>query len=101
MQLPAELRQGILEITRESTPADLARAAAELTFAYRGERKGRPQVDRPHQAAYLISRLPATYAVISRVLREARERIPNLRVSSMLDFGWARNSNVGGCCAFL
>jgi len=101
MQLPAELRQGILEITRESTPADLARATAELTFAYCGERKGRPQLERPHQAAYLISRLRATYAVISRVLREARERIPNLRVSSMLDFGWARNSNVGGCCAFL
>ncbi|HWY67032.1 MAG TPA: small ribosomal subunit Rsm22 family protein [Terriglobales bacterium] len=87
MQLPPELTQGIDELTRGIAPAELARASAELTAGYRGARKGRPQLDRLHQAAYLISRLPATYAVVACVLREVRRRIPGLRIESMLDLG--------------
>lgn len=87
MQLPPALTNGIDELTRGIARAELVRASAELTSKYRGERTGRPQLDRMHQAAYLISRLPATYAVISRVFMELKERIPDLRVESMLDLG--------------
>jgi len=87
MHLPPELMQGIDELTRGIAPADLVRASAELTTGYRGERKGRLQLDCFHQAAYLISRMPATYAAVSQVLREVKERIPDLDVESMLDLG--------------
>src|SRR5205807_6829127 len=40
-----------------------------------------------HRAAYLITRLPATYAVLSSVLREVKLRIGGLRVENMLDLG--------------
>lgn len=87
MQLPPELTQGIEELTREIPPAELARASAELTSEYRGERKRRPQLDKLHQVAYLISRLPATYAVLTRVFMEVKERFPELEIESMLDLG--------------
>ena len=87
MQLPPELTRGIDELTRGVAPAELGRACAELTSEYRGERKRRPQLDRMHQCAYLVSRLPATYAVLTRVFREMKDRIPALRVNSMLDLG--------------
>src|SRR5690348_18365876 len=87
MRLPPELRQGIDKLTRGTRPAELARASAELTSEYRSERKSRPQLDSLHQAAYLRSRLPATYSVVSRALREVKERIPGLCVENMLDLG--------------
>ena len=87
MQLPRELTRAIDELTRGTSPAEIARASAELTSGYRVQRKERPQLDKIHKAAYLVSRLPATYAVISRALTESKQRISDLRVESMLDFG--------------
>jgi len=87
MPLPSELSRGIDELTRAISPAELARASAELTFEYRVERKSRPQLGKLHQGAYLISRLPATYAVVSRALWELKQRIAGLCVESMLDLG--------------
>jgi len=87
MQLPPELQQGIEEITAKVLPADLARSAAQLTRSYRERIRGRPWLESMHRAVYLITRLPATHAVLSRVLREAKLRIPGLRIESMLDLG--------------
>jgi ribosomal protein RSM22 (predicted rRNA methylase) len=47
----------------------------------------RPRLTAMHRAAYLAARLPATYAVIACVIREAQLRIPELRAESMLDLG--------------
>lgn len=87
MDLPADLSRAIEEFTTGVASAELSRAAAELTASYRGERRSRPQLDGTHRAAYLITRLPATYAVLSRTLQESKLRIPDLRVESMLDLG--------------
>lgn len=87
MQLPPELQQGIQELTKKVLPADLARSAAQLTRSYRDRPATRPKLDGIHRAAYLITRLPATYAVLFRVLREAKLRVPHLRIESMLDLG--------------
>jgi len=99
MQLPEELSAAMAEETRGITPAELARASQELSAAYRGER--RPILDRLHRAAYLTARLPATYAVMSRILGEAKLRVPDLRITSMLDLGagpgtvmWAAAANL-------
>lgn len=87
MLLPADLSQAIEEFTAETAHADLSRAAAELTVSYRGERRGRPLLSGSHRAAYLVTRLPATYAVISRILHECRVSIPDLNIENMLDLG--------------
>ena len=99
MQLPEELSAAMAEETRGITPAELARASAELSGAYRGE--GRPMLDRLHRAAYLTARFPATYAVVSRILGEVKLRVPDLRITSMLDLGagpgtamWAAAANL-------
>jgi len=87
MELPPELLQGIREIASGLSTAELTRAAAELTETYRGERKTRPHLDQLHRTAYLLTRLPATYAVLTRILRECKLRTPGLRIESMLDLG--------------
>lgn len=87
MQLPPELKQGIQELTRAIAPAELRRASTVLMIAYRGERRSRPRLDSLQQAAYLSNRLPATYAIVLRLLREVKERVPQLLIESMLDLG--------------
>jgi ribosomal protein RSM22 (predicted rRNA methylase) len=87
MPLPPDLAQGIEEFSEEVLPSELARGAAALAGAYRETHRARPQLDALHRAAYLVTRLPATYAVLSRVLHESKLRIPGLRVASMLDLG--------------
>ena len=87
MQLPPELAQAIEGFVAEIPSSSLARAASDLSMVYREREKERPQLDAAHRAAYLITRMPATYAVLSRVLREARLRLPQLRIESMLDLG--------------
>ena len=64
--------------------AALKRAAAELSDAYREGRAAR--VDTPGRvAAYLVTRMPATYAASYMVLEEVRQRIGP--VESILDVG--------------
>jgi ribosomal protein RSM22 (predicted rRNA methylase) len=87
MQLPEELRRAIDEHIGDILPSEIARASAELSGAYRGERKGKPRLDRVHRAAYLLTRLPATFAVLSRVFAEVKLRAPETRIESMLDLG--------------
>ncbi len=67
----------------------LKRAAAAMSDAYRD---GNPAAfarlaaaDRV--AAYLVTRMPATYAAAFRVLREVRERMGATPVTSILDLG--------------
>jgi ribosomal protein RSM22 (predicted rRNA methylase) len=87
MWLSKPLASAVAEINRDIAPAELARASAELTSEYRGQRKGRPLLDHAHRAAYLLTRLPATYAVLSRIFEESKLRVPELRIESMLDLG--------------
>lgn len=87
MQLPDELSSAIAKETEKFSAPELAHAAAELTSNYRGERRARPQLDRLQLAAYLLTRLPATYAVLARILRECKLRISDLQLESVLDLG--------------
>ena len=100
MRIPEELSAAIAKETRGIAPAELARASAELSGAYRGQTKRRPALGRLHRCAYLVTRFPATYVVVSRILREAKLRVPDLRLVSMLDLGsgpgttmWAAAAN--------
>ena len=85
--LPPELSTAIADLNAEIPRGDLAGTVAELSSQYREKTRSRPQLTTMHRAAYLAARLPATYAVIARVIREAQLRIPGLCVESMLDLG--------------
>jgi ribosomal protein RSM22 (predicted rRNA methylase) len=61
-------------------------AASAMSAAYREGRAVR-QPDPAHTAAYLVTRMPATFAAAHAVLRELRERLGARPVSSVLDIG--------------
>ena len=83
VQLPDAVRR-LIEAQAELVgfPA-LKRAAAAISDAYREGRGVR--LDAAERAAYLVTRMPATYAAAFAVLREVRERIGS--AGSILDIG--------------
>jgi len=86
MRLPEELRRAI---EREVAAVDarlLPRAARELSQRYQ---EGEPSALRSpaHLAAYLQTRLPATFAANRRVFEEVAARMPGLAPRSLLDLG--------------
>jgi len=84
VQLPPLVRSRIEERAEEVGFANLKRAAAELSDAYREGRSAR--VDTPGRvAAYLVTRMPATYAASYMVLEEVRQRLGP--VETILDVG--------------
>lgn len=83
-QLPTELRQAIEDEASRIHPRDLAQAASELTASYRESGRARLATD-AHRAAYAVVRMPATYAAIAAVIREARTSVPS--IESALDIG--------------
>ena len=64
----------------------LKRAAAEISQAYREGRAFRLETTE-RVAAYLVTRMPATYAAAEAVLREVSSRLGGRRVESVLDAG--------------
>jgi len=86
VQLPEEVRRKIEERAASVGFAALKRAAVEISSAYR---EGRAlALETPERvAAYLVTRMPATYAAADAVLREVRERLGGATVESTLDVG--------------
>jgi ribosomal protein RSM22 (predicted rRNA methylase) len=78
--LPVEIRQRIEESASDVPFAELKRAAAEMSDAYRD---GRPLAVSP--VAYLVTRMPATYAATYAALRELPEGLPP--IETILDIG--------------
>src|SRR5436305_7281230 len=89
MALPAELTHAIERETARFAPGELRRATEELSRRYRGEesRGSQPVVSPVERAGYLVTRLPATFAAITAVLHEARDRVPDFHPRSFLDLG--------------
>jgi ribosomal protein RSM22 (predicted rRNA methylase) len=61
-------------------------AASAMSADYRGSRAVR-QPDPARTAAYLVTRMPATFAAAHAVLRELRERLGARPIASVLDIG--------------
>ena len=64
----------------------LKNAASAMSAAYRDNRAAHPP-DPARTAAYLVTRMPATFAAAHAVLRELRERLGTRSISSVLDIG--------------
>jgi ribosomal protein RSM22 (predicted rRNA methylase) len=84
MQLPAPVREAIEARAESLGYAALKRAAAMLSTAYR-EGHSLRLADEALAAAYLVTRMPATYAAAYSVLQEVRSRLGP--VASILDAG--------------
>lgn len=85
MQLPRALAGGIESLLEGRDFKAIRRASEDITENYRS---GRPQIaltSPERRLAYLLVRLPATYAAVSAVLQELRERVGEIR--SLLDLG--------------
>ena len=86
MKLPAELASAIERETAAIDPKQLARAAEELSERYRTG-TAKPLDSSIQQTAYLLTRMPATFAACSAVLGEIAQRIPETNFLTMLDLG--------------
>jgi ribosomal protein RSM22 (predicted rRNA methylase) len=80
--LPEALRDALLEEASAWPPGVLAKAADELSEAYRAGRPFRFGADE-YRIAYALVRMPATFAVLERVFEEIRD----IGIRSLLDLG--------------
>lgn len=87
MQIPHDLQQAIGEASRDVDRGTLTRSVRELTAAYkRGDFKASLPTA-AHRIAYLLVRMPATFAANRHVFAEARRALPEVSIESMLDLG--------------
>jgi ribosomal protein RSM22 (predicted rRNA methylase) len=89
MQLPAGLREYI-GARAEGVPfPELERACAAMSAHYRGRERTASLALSPQAktAAYLVTRLPATYVAARAVLSELKHRLGNVSITSLLDLG--------------
>ncbi|MGZ3632747.1 MAG: small ribosomal subunit Rsm22 family protein [Parachlamydiaceae bacterium] len=89
MNLPEQLQQAIeLEAAKFDQQTILA-ARETLTSRYHPLAVS----DEPcilteaERCAYIVARMPATYSVIARVLKEIGQRLPHIPIESLLDIG--------------
>ncbi len=84
MNLPETLQKAIEKEASRYSLQEVSDAREELTQKYRERAKNRSfMTTEAERCAYLLARLPATYAVIQRVLQE----IPLDTVETLLDLG--------------
>ena len=83
MQLPEELQSGIDEILQNTPPNVLRKAREALTQTYRaGSDSSSVFADPAQRLAYLGTRMPATFAAVSKALSQI-----SLPCESLLDLG--------------
>jgi ribosomal protein RSM22 (predicted rRNA methylase) len=92
MKLPSKLPEAIERLTGTASPQRLRLAAATLTDRYRTAVKQAAAIRREDERlAYLLVRMPATYAALAQALRAAkRQLVPqsgDLAMETMLDLG--------------
>jgi len=104
MGMPNELRAAIEKLAAPLSGTTLARAARELTGTYQyavpglrpagapvqpePRREGRDlKLTAEQKLAYLVVRVPATFAACAHALREVCERVPEFTPKTLLDLG--------------
>jgi len=87
VHLPQAIQEAIEECVEAAGFAAVKRAAAILSDAYREGRAPLSQPAAERVAAYLVTRMPATYAANCRALAEAAHLLGERAVASVLDIG--------------
>lgn len=83
MQIPKELKDAIEKELSCYSVSSLKRASQELTASYHNSENTQKISSYEQKLAYLAARMPATFAAISRVLRE----LEGLSIETLLDLG--------------
>jgi ribosomal protein RSM22 (predicted rRNA methylase) len=94
--LPEALRAAIDRELEGVSLQQLTQAAAQLSQTYRS---GKPTSSVKSILAYLVTRLPATYAALSAVFSELLERWPSFVPKSLLDLGAGPGTASWAVCA--
>ncbi len=88
MQLPDDLREGISRALEGVSRKALGERAARISEMYRaGGGSGAAIRDDADALAYVVARMPATYAAVRNVLGRLRERCPEFAPGAVLDLG--------------
>lgn len=89
MHLPEELQEAIALEAEKFKLKEIQAAREQLTKRYRNtEKKASPAIaNERERCAYLVARMPATYAVIRGVLNELIGRMGDEELCSLLDLG--------------
>ena len=88
MRLPEELLAAIQREIERTDQRGLVQASKDLTRHYQAADFSAPAIKTAlHRAAYLLVRVPATYAASARVFAEIRRLAPQAGIASMLDLG--------------
>lgn len=99
MKLPLLLRQAIEQIMETSELRSLTEAREELTRRYRDPFfQQKYMSDDTHRQAYLITRLPATYAAIYTALKAILKQLDPLPIKSLLDLGSGPGTAMWAAC---
>jgi ribosomal protein RSM22 (predicted rRNA methylase) len=86
--LPPAMRAAIATRLEGVARSELARAAERLSRAYRGGAPSAAAIASPADVtAYLVTRLPATYAAITAALAHVRDALPDFAPSTLIDVG--------------
>jgi ribosomal protein RSM22 (predicted rRNA methylase) len=104
-QIPSDLKEAIQEELKKVPLGLLNKSREEFGTRYREEahRKaitsaGAAFLDTEgHRLAYIATRMPATYAAVSRVFHEADKRLPDLNCESLLDLGAGPGTVLWAC----
>jgi ribosomal protein RSM22 (predicted rRNA methylase) len=87
----SRLQQAIEQLIEKVSVTDLAKARDALTHKYRQQRNSEKSLNfmstELERLSYLITRMPATYAVLSHILNGVKVRMPKLQIQDMLDLG--------------
>ncbi len=88
MRLPQELAVAIQREVEQADQRDLLRASEELTRRYKSANFGAAAIKSDlDRAAYLLVRMPATYAAVQSVFAELQRLAPQDVVTGLLDLG--------------
>ncbi len=90
MSLPQELTLALEQQLSKIPRSTLTSAAADLTSRYRSPDRNQLQtfmLTDQHRLSYLAARLPATFAVVKKVLEECQKQMPDFSPRSLADIG--------------
>ena len=86
--LPGGLQAAVAAMLEGVSRTELSARAAKLSAAYRaGDGSDSAIADMPDVLAYLVTRMPATYAAIAAALGQFRLAAPEFAPASLLDVG--------------
>ena len=86
--LPIELALASERLVEGVSRKDMAQRASRISDAYRSEASSHGVIsDHLDATAYVLARLPATYAACLRALTETKNRLPDFSPTRLLDAG--------------